>query len=857
MAYTPPAVLVFQQFVSPSPVLAPPDLDALIVGPNYQVLDKEPIIPKAVVTGTKAGAFTFVESSADTLDIAVDGGITKTVTFADGATTIANTVIAINAVFAGLASDDGTGKVKLTASTSIDIKATSTALTVLGFTAAVTTATVYNPTLGNVISYPGLELGAVVDLTSNLDVYFNDVVATIVAMSAVGSVVKDGNILTDAGNTFITKGVGTEDRIKLTNPVTGLVELYIVDTVLSETTIKVFGKFEYSTNEVIGTVAEPYAPGTGVDDALSIKVDGGAPQSITLATSDTTAALVATKISAGLTGATASATSDDKVKIVSDATNGSIEIATVANDAYTILGLTVGSSLASYKINNDIKDYTEVKIRNPIDNVDPNTDFAVSATQITLDPGIKVYATAGQSYAIESAGSIGVTYRALRTAGSAEIVDIESLDEIQGKLGVIDVRNPLAVGASIALQNTVNRIRTFAIDEDTSQGYLEVLDRIQDTDEVYAITPLTQDTTVAASYKSHVDSMSLPENGRWRKMIWSPALIKEKTVQELSGDGDFQYVDSTTTLTMEDITNGAFITSNVVVGDYMRVKDKDTSGSPQTHAGVYKITEVISEQKIKLENITYTGTAGSGSYTAGVAYSGDFLDVSIDYEVFRILDKTGIADAMAALAESYKDSRVHQVLSDQVDITLSDGDHTVPGYYLCAAIAGMVAGAPPHQGFTNLGISGIKTLYNSNRYFSQTQLNKMAEKGVYIVVQDTLGSLPYSRHQVSTDTTILELQEMSVGKTVDFVSYFFKRRLKSVLGVYNVTPSTLGLVTTISNAILVYLKENALPKIGSVILQTSEIISVKQDDTFKDQINVVIGLDVPFPVNRIRVDLLI
>ncbi len=667
MAYTPPAVLVFQQFVSQSPVLSPPDLDVLLVGPNYQVLDKEPVL-----------------------------NVT------------------------------------------------------------------YDPSLGNTIAgYPSLETGAVVDLASNVDVYFKDVVATIVATSTAGAVTADGNVLTDAGNTFITKGVSTEDRIKLINPTTSLEELYIVDSVLSETTIKVFGKFEYT------------------------------------------------------------------------------------------------GSLISYRIVNDIKDYTEVKIRNPIDNVDPNTDFAVSATQITLDAGIKVYATGGQDYPVESVGSISITYRALRTQNSAEILDVESLDEIQGKLGVIDIRNPLAVAANIAIQNTISRVRTFSIDEDNSQGYLEVLDRIEDTDEVYALVQLTQDATVAAAYKSHVDSLSLPEKGRWRRMFWSPSLIKEKTVQQLSGTGDFEYVDSATALTMEDLTNGTFITSNVVVGDYIRVKDEDTQGNPQTHKGVYKVTEVISEQKIKFENVTYTGTAGSGSYTAGAAYSSDFLDVSIDYELFRILDKTGMADAMASLAESYKDSRVHQVLSDQIEITLSDGDHTVPGYYLCAAIGGMVAGAPPHQGFTNLGIAGIKKLYNSNKYFNETQLNKMAEKGVYIVVQDVLGSLPYTRHQMSTDTTILERQELSIGKTVDYISYFFKRRLKSVLGVYNITPSTLALVSTMCNAIIVYLQENTLPKIGAPLLKTSEIVSVTQSETFKDQINAVIDIDVPFPVNKIRVDLLI
>jgi hypothetical protein len=761
MGYIRPAVHVFQNLVNPSAVVSPPDLETLIIGPNYQVLDKEQVI-----------------------------GVT------------------------------------------------------------------YDPVLGNTFSYPNLEIGAKVDLLDHMDIYFKNCVVTKSAQKTGGTLVTNSNILKDAAATFITDGVQTEDRVRLVSPTTGLTELYIVDAVLSETEIQFFGKSEYSTNQTIGTNAQPFAPVMGTSDKLSIKVDGGTAQEITLANTDTAAALVVAKINATLTGAVASATTDNKVKIVSNTARGSVEFVTITNNAYTILGFTVGKSTATYRIVNDVKDFTEVKIRNPIDNVDPNTDFAASADGITLDPGIKAYTTDGGSFPIETVEKIYITYRALRTAKSGEIVDIESLDDIQGKIGKIDVRNPLAVGASIAVQNTISRIRTFAIDEDNSQGYLEVLDRIEETDEVYCIVPLTQDTTVAAAIRSHVDNLSVAEEGKWRIMFWSPELIREKVAQELSSAGTFQYDNTTGILTMEDTTNGSFVSRNIVPTDYIRILDEDIQGNPQVHPGVYKVLEVISEQKVKLQNMKYTGEEGSAEYIAGTAFAADFADISVDYETFRVLDLTGIADSMALLADSYKDKRVYQVLPDQVEITLSDGDHIVPGYYLCCALGGMVAGAPPHQGFTNLGITGVKQLYHSNKYFKQSQLDKMAEYGVYIVVQDVVGALPYTRHQISTDVIALETRECSLVKNIDFSSYFFKRGLRRFLGIYNITPATLAAITTQVHAMIVYLTEQTYPRIGAPLI-SGEIVRVVQDDTFKDKVRVELDMKYPYPVNNIRVDLMI
>jgi hypothetical protein len=104
---------------------------------------------------------------------------------------------------------------------------------------------------------------------------------------------------------------------------------------------------------VTTTNAQAYAPSTGASDKLLISVDGRADITVTLANTDTTAALVAAKINAAFDSTfgagvlnPASTTSDNKVKFDSlhweKGPGSSVEFKTIANNAYTVLGLTVG-----------------------------------------------------------------------------------------------------------------------------------------------------------------------------------------------------------------------------------------------------------------------------------------------------------------------------------------------------------------------------------------------------------------------------------------------------------------------------------------------------------------------------------
>lgn len=100
-------------------------------------------------------------------------------------------------------------------------------------------------------------------------------------------------------------------------------------------------KIPEETVSVTGTADGPFDVTTDSNDKLSIKVGGGSSQVIQLTQAEHTATAAAAEIDSGLTGATCVAVGD-KIKITVDDPVKDLEIETVTNDAYTLLGLTVG-----------------------------------------------------------------------------------------------------------------------------------------------------------------------------------------------------------------------------------------------------------------------------------------------------------------------------------------------------------------------------------------------------------------------------------------------------------------------------------------------------------------------------------
>ena len=427
-----------------------------------------------------------------------------------------------------------------------------------------------------------------------------------------------------------------------------------------------------------------------------------------------------------------------------------------------------------------------------------------------------------------SAAELYIGYKALRQDLS-DVLTLYSTDEIEGQLGKIVPENPLAFGVNIAMANAAIGIKCIGADSDDLAGYTAAKDRLETHDPVYALVPLTFDASVLSMFKLHAEQMSQPERGMWRIALGCTHLVTEKEVAtgtgKVSRDGDGDLVR----LLSEE---AAFLSSYVDAGDTLVMTD--LGGTEHE----YTVSSVVSED---LLTVTQSEPFDEEVFTDAGEYT---------FRVMHSLDKLGQANEIAATSRAYGSSRFVNIWPDVCII----GDRELPGYYLACAVAGGIGGLPSHYGFTRLSIAGIDGLKNSNNYFNNDQLDAMADGGTFIFVQASSSAPPHIRHQLTTDRSTLEMQELSFVKNFDYVSYICRDTMNAFIGKYNITQSTLATLRTALRGILETLKLDTSPRIGSRVLDYN-ITSVAQMEDVRDRVEMVAEVSFPYPLNTIGLHL--
>ncbi len=461
----------------------------------------------------------------------------------------------------------------------------------------------------------------------------------------------------------------------------------------------------------------------------------------------------------------------------------------------------------------------------------------IDTTNVGTQGTVTVQANSEVAYGKVMSADVYIGYTALRADQSGTVLTVNDISDAEGQFGDLTDANPLGLGVSIALANTVGRVRAVALGSNDLAGYLDALNLIEG-ERVYFITPLTQDTSILAAVKAHVDQMSTPEMASWRTAIVNTAIPTTKNIGSYtadvlnsnSGNNAVTNISGFWTLTS---SNSTFISDGVVPGDMLNI----SAGGGLFDS--YEIDTVVSNQQVTLT---------SGSVSAQI--------LAVDFYVSRTLTKTQQAQAVAATSEQFNDKRVWHVQPDYVGVTVDGVIKKLPGYYLCCGLAGMGAGFPVQQGFTNIGVAGISDLYNSNYYFSRTDLNAMAEKGTLLFVQATQKGIPYVRHELTTDISVLEYREVLVVKNWDFLSYYYHDKLSPFIGSWNITSDTMNIIrqTIVASSELLITKK--LPKIGPPLLGYT-INSIAQDANNKDNLNVNLQIQVVYPLNYLNLYLVI
>lgn len=248
--------------------------------------------------------------------------------------------------------------------------------------------------------------------------------------------------------------------------------------------------------------------------------------------------------------------------------------------------------------------------------------FAVSGNAVIIDGGVQLTVTGQGAKTVEYA-KVYVAYRALRQ-DLGELDYVESSREIESKLGRLDARNPLASGVFVALQNTTSRVQYVGVLSNDLAGHTDVRDAISGRPDVYAIVPLTADTSVLAMWNSDCVGLALPDEDegrpqRFRVVIGSGALPEAEEIIAPSATGESMVKASSapTAITRVTLTGTAsLLTAGVVPGDIMTVTVTSAAGT--VALGSYTIASVASASILEVNTSTPFASAGTCNITVQI-----------------------------------------------------------------------------------------------------------------------------------------------------------------------------------------------------------------------------------------------
>jgi len=489
----------------------------------------------------------------------------------------------------------------------------------------------------------------------------------------------------------------------------------------------------------------------------------------------------------------------------------------------------------------------------------PMTNYYQEETQIIVQEGIIAYHPEWTSAGAEQPlpvmeGKVYVEYREWLADLADEVNSISDVADLDQIAGPLHPDNPLKWGVYKALSNSNGTVvkYTAVLEPEDLDSWVQVLERIKGRDDMYNLVPLTFDRRVHNLWAAHIGAESNEYANNWKGGFFA---LKAEPVVKVVGEGVAiagvlgNTVNEAVLATLTDnpnatntqytklsVTsgNGYFITNDVRPGDIVRfLFTVDGFGEEQYQEFV--VDTVQSESTLLL----YSGADEQVVEPQRV-------------EIYHNRNRNEISEDLAQQAGSLSNRRVCAVWPDQV----GEAGTLQAGYYLASALAGLVSGVVPHQPLTNVEVAGFDDFTRSYKYFNETQLNRMAEAGVWIVTEDRDGT-PHTRHALTTDNLDLNRREEMIRRNVDSMSYLFLRRLRPFIGRTNATETMVARLEYEVTTIIDFLKTNGFTEELGSQLRDGTIRILQIHPLLKDRIEIVLDLVVPAPLNNIELHLVV
>ena len=485
--------------------------------------------------------------------------------------------------------------------------------------------------------------------------------------------------------------------------------------------------------------------------------------------------------------------------------------------------------------------------------------------------------TAGVAGVSASVAAIYAGYTALRKDVDTRYYN--SATDMLAELGPIAPENPLAFAMLKAFENAPGlSVVCLGIDEVTADAPEGTVDAYQrafeqlELKDVYVIAPLTHNREVFKALTTHINAMSEGAEGRRERIaITCPKQPTEKE-STLVESGNATLNEAMTILSFDKDIAAKFQGKKDANGNLLPFADGaeltaeqgvyvDRAGDPYK----YLVTKINAQSVNISTGSSYLAGSGPGTggnddnyykegATALATFEADGETCSIfvrqaAIDVGTTTGKQEACEALQAYGNSIANRRVTVMQPESAACQIDGQEVKVPGYYLCAAWAGMTSSQAPAQPFTNVPINGFTRVLGSHDLFSEKFMSIAAAGGINWIIQDGEGLPPISRHQLTSDVSSLKVREYSVTKAIDMIAKMLRTGIKARIGKYNIDAKWLNETGLIVNAIC----NSAAGLHAAVVTCTGLSVDTQNPDTAEVSVTIV-----PFfPANRINVKIFV
>jgi len=492
-------------------------------------------------------------------------------------------------------------------------------------------------------------------------------------------------------------------------------------------------------------------------------------------------------------------------------------------------------------------------------------NWSCDSDSVAVEAGIYLtdseFTDGGELYAIPlDTATLYVQYREWLTDDAANVILINDPANIEALLGPVDVTNPIAQAASLALANTSGELLSdptkpaanttdmvvcipIGGDPADIDLWTAAFETIEDDNRAYDIVVLSTDDAVRDIAVAHVAAQSEDTSGYYRN-VWLAASIDETGVVVSAATSSDQAVVTATITADPDASpaaytiitassNAGFSDKAVRQGDKLRINFGVDADGNETY-DQYTVSAVISNTTLRLA----TGPTGVVSPARRI-------------EVWRTFTKAELVATLIAKAATYASERVRYVWPDRAAF----GGTTYEGYLVCAALAGLAGSVPSQQGLRNVGLAGIDDATRTSRFFTGAKIRELREGGVFVVSETSEGGV-YIASASTTDISSVETREEMVVRNGDMLRKAIQSAWDPYVGSGNVVSNLRQLLEGAMASLTASLKQaNWSIPLGPPVADI-RIDSIDPVEGAPDEVDVSVAVaGVPAPLNQIRVRL--